>query len=83
MSTFSKHAAAACVVAALGLDWRADMLDHQTTAAARGVITSASYAQVTEPIYSSSVNRWERYREHLEAILPTLRPWIEKFGYTI
>lgn len=71
------------IVAALGLDWRADMLDHQTTAAARGVITSASYAQVTEPIYSSSVNRWERYREHLEPILPTLRPWIEKFGYTI
>ena len=41
------------IVAALGLDWRADMLDHQTTAAARGVIMSASYAQVTEPIYSS------------------------------
>ena len=71
------------VVEALGLDWHQDMLDHTKTAAERGLITTASYAQVTQPIYTRSVGRWERYRKHLEPVLPVLAPWIEKFGYTI
>jgi tetratricopeptide (TPR) repeat protein len=68
---------------ALELEWREEMLDHRKTAAERGVITTASYAQVTEPIYRRSVGRWERYRKHLEPVLPTLSPWVEKFGYRI
>ena len=68
--------------AAVGLSWHDQMLDHQKTAANRGVITTASYAQVTEPIYHRSVGRWQNYRKHLEPIMPILQPWIEKFGYT-
>ena len=71
------------IVEALGLDWSDDLLDHQSTAASRGLIPTASYAQVTEPIYRSSVSRWERYRKHLEPVLPTLRPWADRFGYAI
>ena len=69
------------VVESLGLDWRADMVDHQSTAQSRGTIKTASYAQVTEPLYRSAAGRWLHYRKHLEPVLPTLRPWIEKFGY--
>lgn len=68
---------------ALELQWCDEMLDHRKTAAGRGVIATASYAQVTEPIYRSSIGRWERYRKHLEPILPVLAPWAEKFGYRI
>ena len=71
------------VVEALGLDWHEDMLDHTKTAAGRGLITTASYAQVTEPIYRRSVGRWQKYRKHLEPVLPVLAPWAQKFGYTI
>lgn len=71
------------LVESLGLAWNAEMLDHRKTAAARGVITTASYAQVTEPIYRRSVGRWRNYRKQLEPILPVLKPWAEKFGYTI
>jgi tetratricopeptide (TPR) repeat protein len=71
------------LVEGLGLAWHEDMLDHTRTAAERGVISTVSYAQVTEPIYRRSVGRWERYRKHLEPILPVLRPWAEKFGYTL
>jgi hypothetical protein len=71
------------VVEALGLEWHEGMLDHTKTAAERGLIKTASYAQVTQPIYTRSVGRWERYRKHLEPVLPVLAPWIEKFGYTI
>jgi hypothetical protein len=69
------------VVEALGLTWQQDMLNHQRTAEARGVIKTASYAQVTQPLYKTAVGRWQRYRKHLEPILPTLEPWIRKFGY--
>ena len=70
------------VVEALGLEWHEDMLDHTRTAAERGLITTASYAQVTEPIYKRSVGRWQNYRKHLEPVLPVVAPWIQKFGYT-
>lgn len=71
------------VVEALGLSWNEAMLDHTKTAAKRGVITTASYAQVTQPIYTRSVGRWQNYRKQLEPILPVLAPWVEKFGYTV
>jgi tetratricopeptide (TPR) repeat protein len=67
----------------LGLEWHDDMLHHTRTAAERGVISTASYAQVTEPIYKRSVGRWQNYRKQLEPILPILQPWAEKFGYEI
>lgn len=67
----------------LGLEWQAKALDHRATAKARGLITTASYAQVTEPIYKRAVGRWENYRSHLEPILPVLQPWAEKFGYRL
>ena len=71
------------VVEALGLEWYEGMLDHTKTAAGRGLITTASYAQVTEPIYKRSVGRWQNYRKHLEPVLSVLAPWAQKFGYTI
>jgi tetratricopeptide (TPR) repeat protein len=67
----------------LGLNWRDELLDHTATAASRGLIATASYAQVTEPVYRKSVGRWQAYRAHLEPIFPMLRPWAEKFGYSI
>jgi hypothetical protein len=67
----------------LRLDWDDAVLDHQATALKRGRIKTASYAQVVEPIYTRSAGRWEKYRKHLEPILPVLAPWAEKFGYTI
>jgi Flp pilus assembly protein TadD len=67
----------------MGLDWRDELLDHQKTASSRGHISTASYAQVVEPIYTRSKGRWQRYAKHLEPIIPTVRPWIDKFGYDL
>lgn len=67
----------------LGVDWHDAVLDHQKTARERGRIKTASYAQVVEPIYTRSAGRWEKYRKHLEPVLPVLEPWIAKFGYTM
>jgi tetratricopeptide (TPR) repeat protein len=65
----------------LKLDWHDAVLDHQSTALNRGRIKTASYSQVTEPVYKRSAGRWRNYRNHLEPIFPILRPWVEKFGY--
>jgi hypothetical protein len=67
----------------LGLPWRAEVLDNQSAAARRGRVETASYAQVGEPIYSRAIDRWVHYRQHLEPILPLLRPWVERLGYEL
>ena len=65
----------------LGLEWHEALLDHTSTAKSRGLITTASYSQVVEPIYKRASGRWLRYRDHLEPAFSTLAPWAEKFGY--
>lgn len=65
----------------LGLEGNSEMFDHQKAAKARGLITTASYSQVTEPIYKRASGRWERYREHLKPTFDILSPWTEEFDY--
>jgi tetratricopeptide (TPR) repeat protein len=67
----------------LGLDWTPGAADHRQAARARGYVASASYAQVTEPIYRRAAGRWTRYRDRLAPILPILAPWAERFGYAL
>ncbi|MGZ8335662.1 MAG: tetratricopeptide repeat-containing sulfotransferase family protein [Allosphingosinicella sp.] len=65
----------------LGLPWDPSVLDNVASAAERGHVRTASYAQVTEPIYTRSAGRWQRYRDPLAPVLPILAPWAEKMGY--
>lgn len=44
-------------------------------------IATPSYAQVTQPVSTTAVGRWMHYREQFEAVLATLQPWLERFGY--
>lgn len=65
----------------LGLIWPEDGVDHRQAARARGTVITASYAQVTEPIYKRAAGRWRRYEAHLAPVAARLAPWIERFGY--
>jgi tetratricopeptide (TPR) repeat protein len=71
------------LVEELGLKWHPGIIDHQRTAEIRGTVTTASYAQVTEPLYNEAAGRWKRYRKHLEPVLPKLAPWIGKLDYEL
>jgi hypothetical protein len=71
------------LLAFLGLPWDPRVLDNRASAAKREHIRTASYSQVTEPIYRRSRGRWERYRPQLEPVLPILAPWVERLGYEI
>jgi tetratricopeptide (TPR) repeat protein len=44
---------------------------------------TASYAQVTEPLYDRSVERWRHYRRQLEPAMAILAPAIERLGYDV
>ena len=65
----------------LGLPWDDKVLEHVEGAKRRGRINTPSYHQVAQPIYRHAVYRWRHYAGHLQSILPTLRPFIQDFGY--
>ena len=65
----------------MGLEWEEKMGRHHEHAQQRGRISTPSYHQVTQPIYSRASYRWLRYRRHLEPHLERLQPYIEYFGY--
>lgn len=67
----------------LGEEWRPEVLDNQGAASRRDHIRTASYSQVGEPIYKRAAGRWERYRRHMEPVLPVLEPWVSKLGYSL
>ncbi len=57
------------LIAFLGLDWDPNSLAFHTTE--RSVMT-ASYWQVRQPVYASSLGRWRNYRRHLQPLLAGL-----------
>jgi Sulfotransferase domain len=44
---------------------------------------TASYAQVTEPLYDDARYRYRHYKKHLEPAIAILEPVIHRLGYTI
>jgi len=53
----------------LGVDWDPACLDFHKTARQ---VTTASYMQVRQPLYDSSVGRWRSYEKHLGPMLALL-----------
>jgi len=66
----------------LDLDWDEGVRDYVETAKRSGQISTPSYDQVTQGLYTGASGRWQRYRKHLEPVLPVLLPWAERMGYT-
>jgi len=65
----------------IGVADSAPMLTFHEHAKRKGFIATPSYAQVTEPVNRKGVDRWRRYRRHLEPILPALKPVLEHWHY--
>jgi hypothetical protein len=64
----------------IGEPWDPRCLDfHKSDRVAR----TASYVQVSQPLYRTSQERWRAYRKHLEPVIPALTPLIEKLGYSL
>ena len=63
------EAVARRLVAACGLDWESTCLDFHKT---RRPVTTASLAQVRQPIYKNSVVRWKNYEHELGDLFSAL-----------
>ena len=66
----------------LGLEWKDEVLGFAERALKRGNVNTASYHQVTQPIYQHAKYRWKRYEAQMVPVMATLEPFIEYFGYS-
>jgi hypothetical protein len=57
------------LLSACDLEWQESCLDFDKS---EGLVKTASFYQVRQPMYTSSVNLWEQYREFLEPLLNEL-----------
>lgn len=64
----------------IGAPWDDACLEHHKS---KRVVKTASYEQVTQKIYTSSLNRYQNYWEAVQDVIPILQPTIERFGYTV
>lgn len=60
----------------------APMLQFDRHARDKGYIATPSYTQVIEPVNRKGMNRWLRYRQEFDSILPILEPMLRHWGYT-
>jgi hypothetical protein len=65
----------------LDLPWHDALLEPARHARGKGYISTPSYTQVVEPVSSKPVGRWKHYERHFQELLPTLRPYLERWGY--
>ncbi|WP_293905679.1 tetratricopeptide repeat-containing sulfotransferase family protein [Phenylobacterium sp.] len=69
------------VCAALGLPWVEAMRNFADQARDRAVATPSG-AQLSRGLSAEGVGAWRRYRDQLAPVLPTLEPWVTRFGYS-
>lgn len=78
VADFETEARETC--AFLGLSWHPGMTEFAVLAQRR-TINTPSAAQVREGLYRHGEGQWRAYREQLGPVLPTLAPWVARFGY--
>ena len=66
----------------LELDDASTMMQFDQHARDKGYIGTPSYSQVIEPLNTKGLNRWHRYRDYFEPVLPILEPMLRHWGYS-
>ncbi len=64
----------------IGIEWTPALIEHHLQKA-RKAVSTPSYADVTQPLYTRSRERWRNYLAELEPHLHRLEPYIQAFGY--
>ncbi|MCK5194358.1 MAG: sulfotransferase [Desulfobulbaceae bacterium] len=65
----------------VGVEWDSKVLEFYEHAKTKGQIKTASYHQVTQPIYRHAAYRWKHYEKFCEPFEKQLAPYIDCFGY--
>jgi tetratricopeptide (TPR) repeat protein len=64
----------------LDLEW-SDSITNYHEQTRRHDVRTPSYSDISQPIYTRAVDRWENYAGPLSTTRATLKPFIEAFGY--
>ena len=64
----------------MGLEYESNMENFFITAKKRSRISTPSYSQVINPLYTTSINRWKNY-PNIHETQKKLNKWIKKFSY--
>jgi hypothetical protein len=67
----------------LSLPWDDQVLNYRRRLLDAKRVTSPTYADVAEPIYTRAIGRWKNYEQLLEPAMETLEPFIREFGYEV
>ncbi len=65
----------------LSIEYSPNMLDTKSRLATRDRISTNSYAQVSQDLYTASLSRWQHYEDAFQSHLTTLMRHQEKLGY--
>ena len=66
----------------LGLEWHENQDRFHEKNREKPILSTNNYNNVTKPVYTKSVGRWQRYERYLAPALPTLEPFCKEFGYS-
>jgi tetratricopeptide (TPR) repeat protein len=66
----------------LGMKWDAEILNFQQKAQHRAISTP-SYQQVIQPLYTESIGRWRNYRQFVQSEFRALDQWVRHFEYAM
>ena len=69
------------VAAFIQIEDAAPLRNFHRHAQKKGFISTPSYAQVTQPPNKNAVDRWRRYENVFQPLLPELRDILEHWGY--
>ncbi len=64
----------------LQLAWSSEVIEFHRYAAKK-TINTPSFSQVTQPIYNSSIARWQHYTVEYQSVITKLEPYIAAFDY--
>jgi hypothetical protein len=68
------------LLAFLDLPWEDGVRDYRTVARQRRISTPSA-RDVTRPLYSTSIGKWQRYQDLIDDRFEPLETWVEHWGY--
>ena len=65
----------------LDLEWDVNIRDYRNTALNREKINTPSSSQVVQPLYKTSISKWENYKNYFNDCHVFLEKWVKYFDY--
>lgn len=69
------------IIRYLDLPWYNELNVYNHNKSLDKLINTPSSSQVTQPLYSSSINKWFNYRDQINPSISYLSKWISHYGY--